>query len=240
VLLESLNDTKGKKILIIGNGISSKELFLLYLGAEIVYTDLSIQAVMFMKDEFLSSEFYELGFKKIEFHAVDALHLPFPTEEFDIIYGYLFVHHLEDIEQFLMEVNRCLKKNGMCRFFDEAYSPVWQLFKNKLFKPLQLYTHKKSGISPEDLRATRRGGFKEEEIYKLKQKLKFKSVVFIRMSFFHHLFARGVGKIFGNYRPVNRCLRLCIDIMHWLDKYLGDKSAFARNNFITLIWGFDK
>ena len=178
ILLDSLGGLSGKKILLLGNGTSFKELYFLHLGAKIVYTDLSLEAVKFMKDLFSSSELKAKSENNIEFHAVDALYLPFPNASIDIIYGYAFVHHIENLDSFFCEVNRCLKKGGICRFLDDAYSPVWQFMKNSFLKPLQLYSHKKTGISPEDLKATRKGGFRKDEILKIcsvvKKELNFK------------------------------------------------------------------
>ncbi len=78
VLLENLGDLSCKKMLLLGNGTSFKELYFLHHRAEIVYTDLSLAAVNYMKDLYSLSELKEKGHGNIEFHAVDALHLPFP------------------------------------------------------------------------------------------------------------------------------------------------------------------
>lgn len=156
-LLESMGDISGKKILLLGNGTSLKELYFAWLGAKCVYTDLSLEAVKYVKDIFDQSELKQFD-QNIEFHAVDACRLPFPDESFDIIYGCVFVHHISDLDIFLSEVRRCLKTDGICRFLDPAYSPMWQFLKRTLLKPLQLYTHRKYGISPADLNATIRGG----------------------------------------------------------------------------------
>ena len=143
VLLNSLGDLSGKTVLLLGNGTSFKEFYFLDLGARVVYSDISIEAVNYAKELFFHSELQEIRHENIEFHAIDALHLPFPDDSFDVIYGYAFVHHIEELEQFFSEVNRCLKKDGICRFLDDAYSPIWQFIKNLLLKPLQQYIHKK-------------------------------------------------------------------------------------------------
>lgn len=105
ILLDSLGELANKRVLILGNGISTKELYFLKSGANIVYTDLSITAVNLIKDRLSLSELkvYE---NNIEFHAVDALHLPFPDLSFDVIYGDGFVHHIEDedLNQFFSDI----------------------------------------------------------------------------------------------------------------------------------------
>ena len=50
-LLESLGDLSGKQILLLGNGESSKEIYFLLLDANVVFTDLSIEAVVRKKQE---------------------------------------------------------------------------------------------------------------------------------------------------------------------------------------------
>ena len=237
ILLNSLGDLSGKRILLLGNGTSSKELYFLHQGANIVYTDISIDAALFMKNLFSYSELRESGYVNIEFHAVDALHLPFPDASFDIIYGYAFVHHIEDLDQLFSEVSRCLKQDGICRFFDDADSPIWQLMKNTLLRPLQLYSHRKTGISPADLRATQKGGYRKDEIIQLRQKFGFKKSIYKRVSFFNRLFNRGIMKLLGGN---DYLIRKGTPIVLCIDNYLAQKSSLMRRNLIYLVWGFDK
>ena len=89
-----------------------------------------------MKNEFNFSEISHSGSNAIEFHAVNALHLPFPDGSFDIVYGSAFVHHLDDVDLFFSEGYRCLKKNGVCRFFDQADAPLWSVLKRTVLRPL--------------------------------------------------------------------------------------------------------
>ena len=46
-LLASVGDISGKKMLLLGNGVSTKEFYFLSLGAMCVYTDISIEAVKY-------------------------------------------------------------------------------------------------------------------------------------------------------------------------------------------------
>ncbi len=86
-LLEGLENIDGKSILLVGNGGTTKELFFLVKGANVVFTDLSIEAVTRIKKIAAMSEFTQRYTGSVEFHAVDALHLQFADESFDIIYG---------------------------------------------------------------------------------------------------------------------------------------------------------
>lgn len=236
VLLECLGNLAGKKVLLLGNGNSIKELYFIKLGAKVVYTDLSIEAVKYMRTLFFSSELRRYH-KNIEFHAVDALHLPFPDASFDIIYGCAFVHHIEDLYPLFTEISRCLKEDGICRFLDDAYSPVWHFVKNTVFKLLQSYSHKKTGISPEDLKATKKGGYKKDELLQLMHYFEFKELVFERTSFFQYLWRRGITKLLNEDKFL---IRKGMPIMAALDHFLIGESHLIRGNLLRLIWGFNK
>ena len=237
-LLESLGEISGKKILILGNGNSSKELQFLELGAEVVYTDLSIEAVVAARDAYLSSSIFRAD-HKIDFHAVDALRTPFADETFDIVYGYAFAHHIEELDQLLAEAKRCLKKGGICRFFDDAYSPAFQFLKATFLKPLQWYTHRKRGISPEDLRATHRGGYREEELLELAQRLDLHQLLYNRQYFFLRIGKRGLGLLLGWSPRVFERMRPLLLFLKWLDRLTGRLPMFKRNQ-MQLVWGFSK
>lgn len=236
-LLNSLGDLCGKRILLIGNGASFKELYFLHQRAHVVYTDISIDAIMFMKNLYTHSELMESGYVDIDFYAVDALHLPFPDASFDVIYGYAFVHHVDDLNGLFSELSRCLRTNGICRFLDTAYSPIWQFMKKTFLRPLQLYSHRKTGISPADLKATKKGGYTKDEIIQLKDKFKFTELIYKRVSFFNRLFNRGLTKCReDNYYLISKGT----PIMLTIDNYLTNKSSLMRRNLIVLVWGFDK
>lgn len=230
----SMGDISGKKILLLGNGLSRKELYFLHQGAKCVYTDLSVEAVKYMKAAFKESEFKRSGFDQIEFHAVDACQLPFADESFDIIYGCGIVHHIENIDRLFSEVARCLKPGGICRFQDGAYSPLWQFLKRTVLKPFQLYSHRKHGISPADVAATQRGGFKYEELKHIKETYGFKEMLYLRVAFFEQLLQRGTSKLGGRF------LRKFKPVMRVLDRSLDKVAGLVRKHGIVLVWGFTK
>jgi SAM-dependent methyltransferase len=239
LLLRHLGDLRDKRILLLGNGTSYKELYFLHLGAEVVYTDISIEAAKQMKRLYESSGLGVTFGGKIEFHAVDAVYLPFPDGSFDVVYGYGFAHHLKELDPLIAEVSRCLKAGGMCRFLDDAYAPLWESVKNTILKPLQILVHKKRGISPEDLRSTRRGGYREREIADLFDRFGYTDVVFARTSFFLFLFRRGLGKLFGWDPEVFRRWSLALKLVKWIDGLAG-KNRLIESNLIALVWGFTK
>lgn len=228
-LYMSMGDVSGKKILLLGNGVSTKEFYFLSLGAMCVYTDLSVEAVKYMKTIFDESEFKKSGFDNIEFHAVDSCQMPFPDESFDIIYGCAFVHHIKNIDMLFSEVARCLRPGGICRFMDHAYSPLWQRLKNTVLKPLQIYSHRKHGISPADLAATKRGGYKYEELKHIKEAYEFREMLYLRMSFFEYLLQRGTSKLGGRF------LRKLKPLMRAVDTFLDKVANLVQKHGIVLV-----
>jgi ubiquinone/menaquinone biosynthesis C-methylase UbiE len=214
--------------------MSLKEYHLIELGAQCVFSDISINAVKNLKGLYQKSM---IGMKypdAAQFHVIDANYLPFANEQFDIIYGSSFVHHVDNLNKLFSEIYRVLLPNGKCRFLDGAYSVLWQTAKKTIFRPLQVLSHRIHGISVEDLRATKRGGYKREEIETILREFKFKSMVFERFSFFEYLLWRGTLKFGARY------LRSALPLFYSLDCLLSKHTGFILNNGIRLVWGFDK
>jgi ubiquinone/menaquinone biosynthesis C-methylase UbiE len=182
--LDSLGELSGKRVLLVGNGCSPKEFYFPHLGASVVFTDLSIEAVKAAKSAYQESELSLSARGTIDFHAVDGTHLPFPDNAFDIIYGSAFVHHLDNLDPFLSEVRRCLKPRGICRFFDQADSPLWTTMKRTVLRPLQLYSYWRHPRSPEDLRANLRCVFNEATLRSKMKEHDFRELLFMRQWFF--------------------------------------------------------
>ena len=220
-LLDSLGDISGKRILLLGNGGSFKELYFVHLCANVVYSDLTIAAVRHMKRAFILSEINCPRNNTIEFHAIDAMHLPFPDSSFDIIYGSAFVHHLDDLDQFFSEVFRCLKNNGICRFFDQADSPLWKMMKQTILRPIQLYSYWKYPRSPEDLKANLREVFNKEVLTSIMKKHHFKELFFYREWFFLSIMRRHYGKFVGWNPDTMKRARPFSLLMKWLDIWLS-------------------
>jgi ubiquinone/menaquinone biosynthesis C-methylase UbiE len=238
-LLNSLGDLRNKKILLVGNGESSKEFYFLMLGARVVFTDLSLEAVKHMRKKFVASDLFQRYCNDIEFHVIDALNLPFQDEEFDIIYGSAIVHHLEDLDKFFSEVYRCLKKDGICRFIDEANSPLWRLLKGTILHPFKMYSHWRQPRSPADLRAERKERYTYEKMAGLMKRHDFRDMVFLREWFLLRIVSRHYGKFF-NYSPkAMRPAQKLFLAMKWLDTRLAHKKWMQRNQ-LMLIWGFNK
>lgn len=230
----AVGDVKDKAVLLLGNGLSLKELTLAAEGAELVFTDLSASAVRAARSAWLGLAPAETG-GRVHFHAVDALYLPYEDQAFDLIYGCAFAHHVEDLRALLAEVHRCLKPGGRCVFLDDAHSPWWQAAKRTVLRPLQALSHWKNGISPEDLRATRKGGYTQTELEGLQREIGFRHLVFRRTAFLEHLVRRGLNKLGGKLLA-----RGMVPLARWVDGRLLGPLGVIEKHGLLLVWGYTK
>jgi ubiquinone/menaquinone biosynthesis C-methylase UbiE len=148
-------------VLLVGNGGSAKELYFLRDEPELlIVSDLAAAGVRSLRDRHDIS-----GYEgRVTFAAVDALDLPLADASVDIVYGNAIVHHLPDRARFLSEVVRVLRPGGSAVFADSAYASLWQTAKLTLLKPLMAYSHRRFPRSPEDIRETQQGGFREADL----------------------------------------------------------------------------
>jgi len=232
-LLESLGDLRGKRILLLGNGTSVHEYHLISLGATVVYTDLSIIAAVSARKLYLVSKIAKENPERCEFHAVNAYHLPFAEDSFDVVYGVAFIHHVNDPVALFAEIRRVLKPGGICRFADTAVSPLWQTAKRTVLHPLQVWSHRKHGISPEDVMATEKGGFTQGEMEGIRMHLGFGRLYFRRTGFFDYLLWRAHCKFSAEWMLALRPIALTLD--RWLAKH----TRFIQKQGITLVVGYD-
>lgn len=234
-VLRRVGTVRGKAVVLLGNGTSEKELmFLDQDPALLVYSDLSPAALRLVRKR----RFPE-GRRSLVFATIDAQHLPFADESVDLIYGYAFVHHLPDVDAFLSEVARVLRPGGRSVFMDHAYSPLWQGAKRTLLRPLMRYFHRLEQPSPEDLRFTLAGGFREHHLSGRICELGCEPW-FERSGFIHYLFTRASERL-----PPQKAWRALVrknallETLIRLDKLLARAPAMERNQ-IVLVWGFDK
>ena len=235
IVLEKLGDLKGKSVLLLGNGGSDKELlFIRHEPKCIVYSDLSIEALLSMRDR------YELdqGEKILRYVSVDAQEIQFAPSSFDIVYGYAMVHHLPNLPKFFASVERVLKPGGRAVFMDDAYAPVWHYAKQTLLRPLMRYSHAKTGISPEDLRFSLTGGFKEAELAHQIEAVGC-TPWFERTSFLAYVIPRGIEKLAPAWMMNKLRSSGFGRLLVRADAALGRFEYFRRNQ-IRLVWGLSK
>jgi ubiquinone/menaquinone biosynthesis C-methylase UbiE/uncharacterized protein YbaR (Trm112 family) len=230
------HELKDKNILLLGNGISIKELYLLSLGANIVYSDISLNAILRVKNEFNYKKFRN----NITFHAIDGLNIPFPDKSIDFVIGYGFSHHLDDKCKFLREVHRVLKPGGWCIFFDDSFSKLWHFLKWNIFSFLTNSIQHKAGVSPEDARASIKGGYKKNEIERWMKENKFDKMIYLRFGFSFYIFREITGRLFSWSVNICNTQRKIIPFLFIFDQKLSKKFPLIYNNTLLLIWGFKK
>jgi SAM-dependent methyltransferase len=234
-VLRRVGDVRDKTVVLLGNGTSEKEL--LFLDDEpklLVYSDLSSTAPRLVRERWFPE-----GRPNLVFAAIDAQQLPLADESVDLVYGYAFVHHLSDVDGFLGEVARVLRPGGRSVFMDAAYSVLWQGAKRTVLRPLMRYFHRLLEPSPEDLRFTLAGGFREQHLSRRIRELGC-DPWFERSGFIHYLFTRASERL-----PPQQAWRALVRHEALLRSLIRADDLLARipglrNNLIRLVWGFDK
>ena len=234
-LLRHLGNLADKVVLCLGNGMSSKELYFLFLGARVIHSDLSLAGVLQAKRQ------YDLGkyADRAAFHAIDAYAIPFPDDSVDVVYGYEFIHHLPDLHPFLEETRRVLKPGGMCLFFDSSYSSLWHGAKMTVLWPLMRLSHWLHKRSQEDLAATRVGGYRADDMERLFREHGFGEAFFERMGLFQPLLRRGMGAMIGWNAPP-RYYRAAGRIGSMLDALLTERVELLARNRVRAVFGCSK
>ncbi|HEX6489930.1 MAG TPA: methyltransferase domain-containing protein [Gaiellaceae bacterium] len=234
-VLERVGELAGRVVLLLGNGTSEKELSFLARGpAALVFSDLSPVAVQAARDRWAG----ELE-GPVYWAAIDGTELPFADASVDLVYAYAMVHHVEDVRRLLAEAGRVLRPGGRAVFSDDAYSPLWQGAKLTVLKPLMRYFHRQEPPSPEDLRFTLHGGFRETELAALIRAAGCEPW-FERSSFVHYLFTRASERL-----PPRRLFRFLagrerlLSTLIALDRALG-RLPGMRAHLIRLVWGMTK
>ena len=234
-LRAQVGSVKGQSVLLLGNGASDKELaFLLDEPSVLVYSDLSTNASRALLER-VDVHPYRA---QMRFAGVDAQHMPFDDGSFDVVYAFAMVHHLPALNRFLAEAYRVLKPNGRAVFFDDGYAPIWHWSKRTWLRPLMKCSHARSGISPEDLRFSESGGFRERQLREEIQKVGGVPW-FERASLVSYVFYRGAEKLLPlrvGSALRGRWLGGCLSR---IDQLIG-RMPVLRKNQIRLLWGFQK
>jgi SAM-dependent methyltransferase len=229
-----LGDLRGLTVLLLGNGESHAELYMLTKEPRVlIYSDLSPVGLRELRGD---GELARDG--SVLFAAIDALDLPLRDESIDLVYGFAFAHHLPDPERFLAEVARVLRPGGRCVFMDNAYSPIWQWLKLGSLRPLMGLSHRREPRSPEDIRDTMSGGFREERLSEAIRRVGGEPW-FERVAFLYYFWKRASVALFPKVLRVIPRHDLVSTALMRIDRFLS-RFRWVRRNTIRLIWGFDK
>jgi 2-polyprenyl-3-methyl-5-hydroxy-6-metoxy-1,4-benzoquinol methylase len=235
LVLERLGDLRGKRVLLLGNGVSLKEIaFVAQEPKLLVHSDLSLNAVLWVRESVAGIA----ASSPIVYAAIDAADIPFEGGSFDVVYGYAMVHHLERVDDFVAGVVRVLAPGGEAVFMDDGYAPAWQASKMTWLRPLMAYSHRRTGISPEDTRATLAGGFREEDLARTIESVGG-NPWFQRTSLVTYLLYRASEKLLparldAALRRPCVARRVC-KFDEWAARF-----ELVRKNQIRLVWGLAK
>ncbi len=229
-----LGDLRNQTVLLLGNGESYNELYLLTQEPQaLIYSDLSPVG---LRELWRHVDAARHG--NLVFAAIDAMDLPLRDGSVDLVYGFAFAHHLPDVERFLGEVARVLRPGGRCVLMDNAYSPLWQRLKLVWLRPLMRLSHRREPRSPEDVRETMAGGFREE---RLAEAIRAVGGIpfFERVALLYYVWHRASVALFPEVVRVVPRHDLIFTACMRADEFLS-RFAWARKNMVRLIWGFDK
>jgi SAM-dependent methyltransferase len=231
---ELVGDIRGKRVLLLGNGASEKELLLVEEEPELmIVSDLAAAGLRGVRRRVDIGPYAD----RVQWATIDALDLPFADHTLDLVYGYAFAHHLDDLPAFVAEVARVLAPGGRALFFDDAYAPAWQWAKRTVLAPLMAWSHRRRPISPEDERVAREGGFRPEVLTALIEQAGGRPF-FERSTLVHYLYTRAAERL----APPNLARRMTgppvARRLIGLDRRLARVPGFERN-LIRLVWGWD-
>jgi ubiquinone/menaquinone biosynthesis C-methylase UbiE len=99
----------GRKILEVGVGLGADHQMFAVNGANLFGVDLTERAIG------LTQQRLELLNLKSNLKTADAENLPFPNEEFDMVYSWGVIHHSPNTQKAANEIYRVLKKDGQAR-----------------------------------------------------------------------------------------------------------------------------
>jgi SAM-dependent methyltransferase len=233
-LWNRLGDLRNQTVLLLGNGESYNELYLLTQKPQaLIYSDLSPVGLRELRLHVDAARHHNLLFA-----AIDAMDLPLRDGSVDLVYGFAFAHHLPDVERFLGEAARVLRPGGRCVLMDNAYSPIWQHLKLVWLRPLMRLSHRREPRSPEDVRETMAGGFREE---RLAEVIRGVGGIpwFERFALFYYVWHRASVALFPEVARLLPRHDLISAACMRVDGFLS-RFAWVRRNMIRLIWGFDK
>jgi SAM-dependent methyltransferase len=113
----------GRHVLEYGCGPGSHTPFLAAHGAEVIGIDISEVAVGQARERAAEAEF------TATFRVMDAEHLEFPDDSFDLICSVAILHHL-DLERAFAEIARTLKPSGTAVFMEPlGHNPAINLYR---------------------------------------------------------------------------------------------------------------
>ena len=100
----AINFCQKKVILDAGCGEGYGSYLLAGVGAKVIGIDISEQAVRHAKKKYVR--------ENLKYQVMDITYLDFPNGSFDVVVSFQVIEHLNNVQKFLKEIKRVLKKDG--------------------------------------------------------------------------------------------------------------------------------
>ena len=117
---------RDKKVLEIGCGIGTDSIMFAKAGADLTCVELSDKSIEICKKRF------EVYGHKAKFYTGNAEDLSsfVPVEKYDLIYSFGVIHHSNNPEKIMMEIEKYMDKNSLCRImlYSKNSWKSWEFF----------------------------------------------------------------------------------------------------------------
>lgn len=123
---EAIGDLQGKRVLDLGCGGGLASMDALRAGAFVTAIDISPASIEYLIDMATKENLHH----HLDARVMDAHHLDFEDESFDIVFGNGILHHLPYLERAIGEIKRVLKETGCAVFLEPlGMNPFVNLFR---------------------------------------------------------------------------------------------------------------
>ncbi len=140
-----------KKILDVGSGFGNAALNLAKRGA--IVTSIDISPELIKGCEYRANK----NGLTVNFQLMDACHLQFQDNSFDVILGFRTIHHLQNIEYFFFEAFRCLKPGGFILLVEpQKFNPFVEIGRKFIKNDEKGRTPTEHPLVPRDIKALKK------------------------------------------------------------------------------------
>ncbi|RYG50384.1 MAG: class I SAM-dependent methyltransferase [Chitinophagaceae bacterium] len=183
-------DFKGKKVLEIGLGQGADSMQIIDRGALYYGIDITEESVRRVKERFA---LFQRPYQEVQVSKAETI--PYPENNFDIVYSHGVIHHSPNIEKIVEEIHRVLKPGGMAvimLYHKQSYNYYVSIgFLRRLglltLMPFPFLSHLVSKLTGEQV----------ERINKHRSNIKEQGLSYLKMKNFTHRSTDGPDNVYA-------------------------------------------